>query len=151
LNETILIEFEKVRLGDYNGKNATENRKNASEIQTIMKMVKMENISFEDWEKIEIRVGRILEAEKIPKTKKLYRLQVDIGKEKTVQIVTSLVPHYTEEELKDRKIIVVTNLKHSKIAGEMSEGMLLCAENDGGSECVLLTVQKDIEAGALVK
>ncbi len=116
-----------------------------------MRMVKMENISFDDWEKLEIRVGKILKVERVAKTEKLYKLQVDIGKEKIVQIVTSLVPYYTEEELKDRKIIVVTNLKPSKFAGEISEGMLLCAENEGGNECVLLTVQKDIEAGALVK
>ncbi|MFZ3076865.1 MAG: methionine--tRNA ligase subunit beta [Candidatus Aenigmatarchaeota archaeon] len=133
------------------GKSATENRKSATEIRTILKMVKMESISFEDWKKTEIRVGRILEAEKIPKTKKLYMLQIDIGREKPVQIVTSLVPYYTEEELKNQKIIVLMNLKPSKFGGEISEGMLLCAEKDDGSECVLLTVQKDIETGTLIK
>ncbi len=116
-----------------------------------MRMVKMENISFEDWEKLEIRVGKVLKVERVAKTEKLYKLQVDIGKEKPVQIVTSLVPYYTEEELKNQKIIVLTNLKPSKFGGEISEGMLLCAEKDDESECVLLTVQKDIETGTLIK
>lgn len=78
---------------------------------------------------------------------KLYKLQVDIGYEKPIQIVTSLVPYYTEEGLKNQKIIVLVNLKPAKFVGETSEGMLLCAEKENGSECVLLTVQKDIDVG----
>ncbi|PIN71861.1 tRNA-binding protein, partial [Candidatus Woesearchaeota archaeon CG10_big_fil_rev_8_21_14_0_10_47_5] len=64
-----------------------------------------------------------------------YKLQVDIGLEKPMQLVTSLVPYYTEEELKDQKIIVLVNLKPTRFAGEVSEGMLLCAGKEGGSEC----------------
>lgn len=107
----------------------------------------MEEISFDEWKRLEMRVGKVLEVERIPKTDKLYKLQVDIGKEQPIQIVTSLVPYYKEEELKDKKIIVLVNLKPTKFAGEISEGMLLCAEKDDGSECVLLTVEKDIDAG----
>jgi len=107
----------------------------------------MEEISFDEWKKLKMKVGKIVEVERIPKTEKLYRLQVDIGAEKTVQIVTSLVPYYTKEELKDQKIIVLVNLKPTKFAGEVSEAMLLCAEKEDGSECVLLTVQKDIDVG----
>ena len=109
----------------------------------------MEEVSFEDWKRLDLKVGRVLRAERIPKTEKLYRLQVDIGR-KTIQIVTSLVPYYTEEELKGKRIIVLVNLKPTKFAGEVSEGMLLCAEKEDGSECVLLTVEKDIEAGTPV-
>jgi len=64
-----------------------------------------------------------------------------------MQLVTSLVPYYSEEELANRTIIVLVNLKPARFAGEVSEGMLLCAEKEDGSECVLLTVQKDIAAG----
>ena len=97
-----------------------------------------------------MRVGKILKVKRIPKTKKLYKLQVDIGEEKPIQIVTSLVPYYTEEELKNQKIIVLVNLKPVKFAGEISNGMLLCAEKEDGSECVLLTVQKDIDVGTQI-
>jgi len=58
-----------------------------------------------------------------------------------------LVPYYSEEELQDQKIIVLVNLQPARFAGELSEGMLLCAEKEDSSECVLLTVQKDISAG----
>ncbi|HNX30909.1 MAG TPA: hypothetical protein PKM35_04840 [Holophaga sp.] len=108
----------------------------------------MAEVSFDDWKKLQMKVGQIREVERIPKTKKLYRLQVDLGGERPVQIVTSLVPYYTEEELQDRKIVVLTNLQPTTFAGHLSEAMLLCAEKEDGSECVLLTVQKDIAVGS---
>ena len=110
----------------------------------------MNQISFNEWKKLEIRVGKILKVERVPKTDKLYKLQVDIGKEKPIQIVTGLVPHYQEEELQDRKIIVLVNLEPAKFAGEISEGMLLCAVDETVDKCVLLTVEKDIKVGSIV-
>ncbi|MEA1964824.1 MAG: tRNA-binding protein [Candidatus Aerophobetes bacterium] len=110
----------------------------------------MKEISFNEWKKLNMKVGKILEVERIPGTEKLYKLQVDIGGEKPVQIVTSLVPYYPEEELKNKKIVVLVNLKPAKFAGEISEGMLLCAEKEDESECVLLTVEKDIDVGTQI-
>ena len=110
----------------------------------------MDQISFNEWKKLEIRVGKILKVERVPKTDKLYKLQVDIGKEKPIQIVTGLVPHYQEEELQDRKIIVLVNLEAAKFAGEISEGMLLCAVDEENDKCILLSVEKDTEAGTIV-
>ena len=110
----------------------------------------MNTISFDEWKKLEMKVGKILKVERVPKTDKLYKLQVDIDEEKPRQIITGLVPYYSEEELKDRKIIVLTNLEPAKFKREVSEGMLLCAESDDGSKCILLTVEKDIEAGTLI-
>lgn len=107
----------------------------------------MPEVTFDDWKKLQLKVGQIREVERVPKTKKLYKLQVDLGGDKPVQIVTSLVPYYTEEELKDRKIVVLTNLQPTTFAGHLSEAMLLCAEKEDGSECVLLSVQKDIPPG----
>jgi len=107
-------------------------------------------ISFDDWQKLDLRVGEILEVERVPNTEKLYKLKVDVGADKPIQIVTGLVPYYTEEELKNQKIIVLVNLKPVKFAGEISEGMLLCAEKKEENECVLLTVKKDISAGTPV-
>lgn len=109
----------------------------------------MEQINFDDWKKLKIKVGKIVEVERVPKTEKLYKLKVNIG-EKIIQIVTSLVPYYAEDELKDKKIIVLVNLKPAKFGGEVSEGMLLCAEKEDGSECVLLGLDKDIEVGTQI-
>jgi len=109
----------------------------------------MEEIGFDEWKRLELKVGKITEVEKVPRTEKLYKLKVDIGA-KTIQIVTSLVPYYAEGELQNRKIIVLVNLKPAKFAGEVSEGMLLCAEKEDGSQCVLLAVEKDIEAGTRI-
>lgn len=108
----------------------------------------MDTIKYEDFKKLEIRVGKITKVERVAKTEKLYKLQVDVGK--PIQIVTSLVPFYKEDELMDRKIIVLVNLKPTKFHGEHSEGMLLCAEKDDDSECVLLTTEKEIEEGTLI-
>ncbi len=108
----------------------------------------MPEVTFDDWKKLQLKVGQIREVERIPKTKKLYKLQVDLGGERPVQIITSLVPYYTEEELKDRKIVVLMNLAPTTFAGQLSEAMLLCAEQTEGDQCVLLTVHKDIAVGS---
>lgn len=108
------------------------------------------NVTFDEWKKIEMKVGKILKIERIPKTDKLYKLQVEIGEEKPRQIITGLVPYYSEEELLNRKIIVVSNLEPAKFKGEFSEAMLLCATDKENDKCVLLSVEKDIEAGTII-
>jgi len=110
----------------------------------------MGEISYDDFKKLEMCVGKVKEVERIPNTDKLYKLKVDVGKEQPIQIVTSLVDYYSEEELKGKKIIVLLNLKPSEFRGEISQGMLLCAETKDHSKCVLLTVDKDIEPGTPV-
>jgi tRNA-binding protein len=109
-----------------------------------------EIIEYSDFSKLDLRVGRVRQVERVPKTEKLYKLLVDIGNEKIIQIVSSLVPYYMEEELLDSTIIVLVNLKQTKFHGELSEGMLLAAETEDGSECVLLTTQKDIALGSKI-
>lgn len=110
----------------------------------------VEQISFEEWKKLKLVVGKVLDVQRIPKTGKLYKLRVDIGAENPIQIITSLVPYYTEKELKNQKIIVLVNLKPTKFAGEVSEGMLLCAEKEDGSKCILLTTEKDVDVGTRI-
>lgn len=107
----------------------------------------MDKISFEEWKKVEMKVGKILKVERVPDTDKLYKLQVDVGEEKQRQIITGLVPYYNSDELKDKKIIVLSNLEPAKFKGEISEGMLLCAEDEKEDKCVLLTIEKDIKIG----
>ena len=110
----------------------------------------MTNINFEEWKRVEMKVGQILEVERVPKTDKLYKLQVDIGEVKPRQVITGLVPYYSEEELQNRKIIVVTNLEPAKFKGELSEAMLLAATDKKNNKVVILTVEKDIEVGTII-
>lgn len=104
-----------------------------------------EIIEFSDFEKLDMRVGKVLKVEDVPRTKKLYKIQVDL-KDKQIQIVSSLKDYYTKEELEGKLIIVLTNLKPATFSGEKSEGMLLCAEYE--DQCILLTPEKSIEVGA---
>lgn len=110
----------------------------------------MDKIIFADWKKIEMKVGQIVEVERVENADKLYKLQVDIGEEKPRQVVTGLVPYYSEDELKGKKIVVVTNLEPAKFKGELSEAMLLAATNKEQGKIVFLTVEKDIEVGTTI-
>ena len=110
----------------------------------------MQLIEYSDFKKLEMRVGIIRAVERIEKSEKLYKLQVDVGFDHEIQIVSSLVPYYSAEELLNQRIIVLVNLKPTKFCGELSQGMLLCAENENGSQCVLLTTAKEIAQGTSV-
>lgn len=107
----------------------------------------MDTILYDEWKKLALRTGKVLAVERVPKTEKLYKLQVEVGFEAPIQIVTSLVPYYTEEQLLGRSLVVLVNLKPTKFAGEKSEGMLLCAETPDGATCVLLGPQEPVPAG----
>jgi len=107
-------------------------------------------ISIDDFKKVDMRVGKIISVEKIPNRDKLYKLQVDIGEEIPRQIITGLVPYYSADELLGKQIIVLANLEPAKFAGEISEGMLLAAESENHSKCVILTVDKEIEVGTRI-
>lgn len=94
-----------------------------------------------------MRVGRIIHVEDVPRTKNLYKIQVDI-KDKTIQIVSSLKDYYTAEALMNKLIVVLVNLEPATFCGEISEGMLLCAEIE--DTCILLTPETPIEVGARI-
>jgi methionine--tRNA ligase beta chain len=108
----------------------------------------MSLVSFENFKKIDMRTGVIVEVERVPNTKRLYKVKVDLGELGVKQTVSGLVGYYTEEELLEKNVIFLTNLEPAKIAGEISEGMLLAAEM--GNKVVLLTTDKEIEKGARV-
>lgn len=105
-----------------------------------------EEITYEDFAKMQFQVGEIISCEAVPKSKKLLCSQVKIGSQ-VKQIVSGIKQHYTPEEMVGKKVMVLVNLKPAKLAGVLSEGMLLCAENSEG-ELALVVPEKDMPAGA---
>lgn len=103
-------------------------------------------ISYEDFAKLQFQVGEILSCEAVPKSKKLLCSQVKIGSQ-VKQIVSGIKAYYTPEEMIGKKVMVLVNLKPAKLAGVVSEGMLLCAEDAEGN-LALMKPEKDMPAGA---
>lgn len=103
-------------------------------------------ITFEDFGKMQFRVGQILECEEVPKSKKLLCSKVRVGSE-IKQIVSGIKAYYKAEEMVGKKVMVLVNLKPAKLAGVLSEGMLLCAEDADGN-LALMTPEKEMPAGA---
>lgn len=104
-------------------------------------------VSFEEFKKLDLRVGEVLSVEHMPNADRLYILNVDIGG-KQIQLLAGLRQHYKEDEIRGKKIVVVANLDPAKIKGMTSEGMLLAAENEGNVSIV--TLDKDIPVGSKV-
>ena len=109
---------------------------------------KAPEITIDDFFKTQLRIGQIIKCENVEKSKKLLCSQVKMGSE-VRQIVSGLRPYYTAEEMVGRKVVVVANLKPAKLAGVLSEGMLLCAEDAEGKP-VLLTAEKDVPNGGSI-
>ncbi|MCB5711711.1 methionine--tRNA ligase [Lactonifactor longoviformis] len=105
-----------------------------------------EEITFDDFMKMQFQVGEILSCEEVKKSKKLLCSQVKVGSQ-VRQIVSGIKAHYTAEEMVGKKVMVLVNLKPAKLAGVVSEGMILCAENENG-ELALMVPEKDMPAGA---
>ena len=103
-------------------------------------------ITFEDFTKMQFQVGEIIACEEVKKSKKLLCSQVRIGSE-VKQIVSGIKQHYSAEEMVGKKVMVLVNLKPAKLAGVLSEGMLLCAEDADGN-LALVTPEKEMPAGA---
>ena len=105
-----------------------------------------DEIGFDDFTKMQFQVGEIIKCEEVPKSKKLLCSQVRIGSQ-TKQIVSGIKKYYSAEEMVGKKVMVLVNLKPAKLAGVLSEGMLLCAEDAEGN-LSLMTSEKDMPAGA---
>ena len=103
-------------------------------------------ITFDDFTKMQFQVGEIIACEEVKKSKKLLCSQVRIGSE-VKQIVSGIKQHYSAEEMVGKKVMVLVNLKPAKLAGVLSEGMLLCAEDADGN-LALVTPEKNMPAGA---
>ena len=105
-------------------------------------------IPFNDFKKLDIRVGRILDVNNHPKADKLLVLKIDIGNEVRT-IVAGIKNYYEREELMDKKVIVITNLEQKELRGIKSEGMILAAVKD--DKVILLTPDQDIKEGAVIQ
>ncbi len=103
-------------------------------------------ITYDDFAKMQFQVGEIISCEAVPKSKKLLCSQVKIGSQ-VKQIVSGIKAYYTPEEMVGKKVMVLVNLKPAKLAGVMSEGMLLCAEDADGN-LALMTPEKAMPSGA---
>ena len=106
------------------------------------------DISFEDFKRIDVRVGTITQVDRVPRTDKLYRILVDLGSLGVRQTVSSLVGYYAPDELVGKRVIFLFNLKSTKFAGEVSQGMLLAAEHE--REIALLTTDREIQNGSRI-
>ena len=126
-------------------KSEAENAENGVAEEPIDIEAKPE-ITFDDFMKMQFQVGEIISCEAVAKSKKLLCSQVKVGSE-IKQIVSGIKAHYTPEEMVGKKVMVLVNLKPAKLAGVLSEGMLLCAEDADGN-LALMTPEKNMPAGA---
>ena len=124
---------------------ATNKEEGAEE--STMEPLKPE-ITIDDFAKLDFRIGEIVKCEAVEKSKKLLRSQVKIGNE-TKQILSGIRKQYTPEEMVGKKVVVLANLKPAKLAGELSEGMLICAEDEDGT-LALLRPEKDMKSGSQI-
>lgn len=108
----------------------------------------MGEVSFDEFKRLDLRIGTVVDVSRIPRTERLYKIIVDLGELGKRQTVSSLVGYYTPEELLSKRIVFLTNLKATKFAGELSEGMLMAAEK--GDKLALLTADREIENGAKI-
>lgn len=108
-----------------------------------------EIIKFDDWQKLDLRVARIIDVKEHPNANKLYLLDVDLGTEKR-QLVAGLKNNYSAGELKGKLCVVFTNLEPATIRGIKSEGMILAAVNEDKSKVFILEPEREIELGSRI-
>jgi methionine--tRNA ligase beta chain len=109
-------------------------------------------VNFSDWEKLDLRVGKIIEVEDIEGADKLWKLKVDLGEELGERTVCAgIKQHYSKKELKGKKIILFANLAPRKLKGIESQGMILAAVSDDESKVIVLSPEKDIDVGSKVR
>ena len=117
--------------------------------ETEEKNIHKPYIEFDDFEKLELRVGKILEAEKVENADKLLKFLVDFGTEKRT-IVSGVAKHYEPSYMVGKEVVAVLNLKPRKIKGVESQGMILYAYNEDESEFCFVTPEKEVTSGVEV-
>lgn len=108
----------------------------------------MEKATFEDFKKLELKIGKIVTAEKVDKSDKLLKLEIDFGDEKR-QVISGIAKEYTIEDLVDKSFVFVTNLESRQIMGLESQGMILAADFDG--HAVLLEPNQEVDPGTSIR
>jgi len=108
-----------------------------------------EQVDFPSWEKLDLRVGKIVKVEDIENADKLYKLEVDLGNLGKRTLVAGIKKYYKKEELRGKSCVVFVNLKPKIMRGIESKGMILAAVNDKG-KIVLISPEKDIEIGSKI-
>ena len=121
-------------------------KEEAPKEEAVMELEPKEEITYDDFAKMQFAVGEIVKCEAVPKSKKLLCSQVKIGNS-VKQIVSGIKAHYSPEEMVGKKVMVLVNLKPATLAGVLSEGMLLCAEDAEGN-LALMTPEKEMPSGA---
>ena len=109
-----------------------------------------EKIPIQDFQKLDMRVGKILEVQDHPNANKLYVLKVNLNEQQPRQIVAGLKPYYSKEQLLNKKAIFIANLEPKIVRGIESDGMILAADNEKG-KIVFITPEKDIDEGSKIK
>ncbi|SFB14942.1 methionine--tRNA ligase [Clostridium frigidicarnis] len=109
-----------------------------------------EEITIDDFDKIDLRVVKVLECEAVPKAKKLLKLKVELGEE-TRQVISGIAQHYKPEELVGKNVVLVANLKPVKLRGELSQGMILAVSNDDDSKLFTVDVPAELLTGSQVR
>ncbi|AKB17225.1 MULTISPECIES: methionine--tRNA ligase [unclassified Methanosarcina] len=127
-----------------------EKAKDAAKTEENGQIETLPMINYEDFAKLDIRVGKVLLVEPIKKSKKLLRVEVDIGEEKPRQLVAGMASYYTPEELIGKNVVILANLKPVKLCGVESNGMMLAAD-DGGAIVAALMPDKDIKPGSRIR
>ena len=124
-------------------------RETKAEDKEVIDLEAKPEIEFDDFMKCQFQVGEIIKCEEVPKSKKLLCSQVKVGS-KTLQIVSGIRKNYKAEEMVGKKVMVLTNLKPAKLAGVLSQGMLLCAEDAEGN-LSLMTPEHSMPSGAGIR
>ena len=140
--DDILAEVEKIM----EAQKPKEVQPEEEKAEPVMDIEPKEEIEYDDFAKLQFQVGEIIACEEVKKSKKLLCSQVKIGSQ-VKQIVSGIKQHYSAEEMVGKKVMVLVNLKPAKLAGVLSEGMLLCAEDAEGN-LALMTPEKEMPAGA---
>lgn len=134
--------MEKVEKLNESGKEESETEESEDDIKLELKP----EITYDDFDKLQFAVGEVLECEEVPKSKKLLKFKIKLGNE-TRQIISGIKKWYKADEMIGKKVMVLVNLKPAKLAGLLSEGMILSAEDNEGNVCVV-SPEKDMPAGS---
>lgn len=139
-----VAEMEKIAMSE------NESKEKVAKAEENANTVTFSEISIDDFAKINLRVGKVIDCEKVPKADKLLKLTVDLGEENTRTIVSGIAMAYSPEEMVGKSIVVVANLKPVKLRGILSEGMILCASDNDGKLCLVSPIA-DMVAGSEVR